>query len=73
MPVQPLFLLDALTWGVIAMMIFFTSTVIFTIPVFATRGATQLKWFFAVGFLLTLELALLVAVGVLISTGNLSG
>lgn len=71
MPVEPLFLLDALAWGVIAMMIFMVSVVILTIPVFATRGATQIYWLLIVGFLLTVELAGLVTIGVLIDKGKI--
>jgi hypothetical protein len=66
-----LFLIGTLSWGIIAALILVASTIILTIPVFATRGMTQLVWFLVVGGILTLELAGLVTVGILIETGNL--
>ncbi|HET7738358.1 MAG TPA: hypothetical protein VFK32_07280 [Tepidiformaceae bacterium] len=66
-----LFLIGTLSWGIIGALILVASTIILTIPVFATRGMTQLVWFLVVGGILTLELAGLVTVGILIETGNL--
>lgn len=66
-------MLDALAWGVIATLIFLTSSIILTIPVFASRGAAQVWWLLAVGFLLTVELAGLVTIGVLIDKGKILG
>jgi len=68
---EPLFLIGTLSWGVISALILIASTVILTIPVFATRGYTQLVWFLVVGGLLTAELAALVTIGFMIETGNL--
>jgi hypothetical protein len=64
-------MLDALGWGVIATVVFLASTIILTIPVFATRGRAQVTWFAIIGFLLTVELAALVAVGILIDKGKI--
>jgi hypothetical protein len=71
MPANLPTLMSANDAGVIGLCIFLVSTVLFTIPVFATRGTTQLKWAGVVGLALTLELALLVTWVVLISTGDL--
>lgn len=68
---DPLFLIGTLSWGVIAALIMIASTVILTIPVFATRGSTQLVWFLVVGGILTAQLAALVTIGIMIETGNL--
>ncbi|MGI8925059.1 MAG: hypothetical protein ACR2HN_00255 [Tepidiformaceae bacterium] len=65
------FLLGPLTFGVIAMLTFIGSSVIFTIPVFATRGGAQLAWAGLVGFLLTAELAILVTLGILVDQGKI--
>ncbi len=65
------FLIDPLTFGVVAMLIMMGSTVIFTIPVFATRGPTQALWLGIVGFVLTAETALLVTLGILIDQGKI--
>jgi len=65
------FLIDPLTFGIVAMLIMMGSTVIFTIPVFATRGGTQLLWLGVVGFALTAETALLVTLGILVDQGKI--
>jgi hypothetical protein len=65
-------LLSANDMGVIGLCIFLASALIFSIPVFATRGKTQLMWFAVVSFALIVELALIVTAVVLISTGNWS-
>ena len=65
------FLISANSLGVICMIIFLASTMIFTIPVFATRGAAQLAWTGIVGFLLTVELAVMVLLVVLVSRGDI--
>ena len=57
--------------GVIFVLIWATSSVIFTIPAFATRGATQLLWLGAAGFVLTVEGAALVTLAVLNSQGKI--
>jgi len=65
------FLISANSLGVICMIIFLASTLIFTIPVFATRGGTQLAWTGVVGFLLTVELVVMVVLVVLTSRGDI--
>jgi hypothetical protein len=66
------FLTSASTLGVICLLVFLASSVILTIPVFATRGATQAIWLGAVGFALTVEVAILVALVALQSSGHLN-
>lgn len=46
------FLISALAFGVVSLIIFLASTVILTIPVFATRGRTQAVWAGVVSLLL---------------------
>jgi hypothetical protein len=65
------FLISANSLGVIGLIIFLASTVILTIPVFATRGRAQAVWFAVVGFLLTVEAAVLVTLVVLVSQGRI--
>lgn len=71
MVAEPLFLLDALGWGVIATVVLMASSIILTIPVFATRGRAQAVWFAVIGFLLTVEIAVLITVGILIDKGKI--
>ena len=56
--------------GVIFVLIWATTSVIVTIPAFATRGTPQLVWFGAAGFILTVEAAVLIALAVLNSQGK---
>ena len=65
------FLISALAFGVTSMVIFLASTVILTIPVFATRGGTQIAWGGVAGFLLTVEAAVMVLLVVLVSQGEI--
>lgn len=65
------FLISANSLGVISLLIFLASTVILTIPVFATRGGAQVAWFSVVGFLLTVEAAVLITLVVLTSQGEI--
>ena len=65
------FLISANSLGVIFLIIFLSSTIIFTIPVFATRGMAQLAWTGVVGFLLTVEVAVMVLLVVLVSRGDI--
>ena len=67
---QP-FLITSLAFGIISLVIFMASNVIFMIPVMATRGTTQFLWFAVGGFLITVELAVLVTLGVLVSNGTI--
>jgi hypothetical protein len=65
------FLISANSLGVICLIIFSASAVILTIPVFATRGGTQAVWTGVVGFLLTVEAAVMVVLVVLVSQGEI--
>ena len=66
------FLMSANDAGVICMIIFLASSIILGIPVFANRGGTQLAWAGVIGFVLTVELILMVVFVVLISNGTIS-
>lgn len=66
------FLMSANDAGVICMLVFMASSVILGIPVFATRGTTQALWAGVIGFVLTVELALMITFVVLISNGTIS-
>jgi hypothetical protein len=65
------FLISANSFGVIGLILFMASSIVFGIPVFATRGGAQIAWAGVVGFLLTVELAVLVTLVVLISRGDI--
>lgn len=65
------FLISANSLGVISLIIFLASALILMIPVFATRGGTQIVWFGVVGFLLTVEAVILVTLVVLTSQGEI--
>ena len=65
------FLISASSLGVISLIIFLASTIVLTIPVFATRGGTQVAWFGVVGFSLTVEAVVLIALVVLTSQGKI--
>ncbi len=65
------FLISTNSFGIIAMLILMGSTVILTIPVFASRGTRQAIWFGIAGFLLTVELAVLLTLGILVNSGDL--
>jgi hypothetical protein len=65
------FLISANSFGVIGLLIFMGTSVIFGIPVFATRGGTQAVWAGVVGFVLTVEIVVLVTLVVLISRGDI--
>lgn len=65
------FLISTNSFGVIAFIVLLGSSLIFTIPVFATRGMTQLVWLGIVGFILTVEAAGLVALGILVNNGTI--
>ena len=65
------FLISTNSYGIIAMLILMGSSVILTIPVFASRGSRQALWFGVVGFLLTVELAVLLALGIMVNNGDL--
>jgi hypothetical protein len=65
------FLISANSLGVISLIIFLASSLILTIPVFATRGGIQIAWFGIVGFLLTVEAVILIILVVLTSQGEI--
>lgn len=71
MPVVPLALYSPLALGVIFVLIWAASTVILTIPAFATRGGAQLVWLGVAGFVLTVEAVVLIALAVLNSQGRI--
>lgn len=65
------FLYSPIALGVIFVMVFIASSIVLTIPVFATRGKTQVMWLLTVGFLLTVEAVVLVVLAVLNSQGKI--
>ena len=65
------FLMSANDAGVISLVIFLASSIIFGIPVFANRGTQQLLWAGVVGFVLTVEAALLITFVALVSAGTI--
>ena len=65
------FLVSANTLGVICLVVFLASSMILTIPVFATRGTTQAVWTGVIGFVLTVEVAVMVLLVVLTSRGDI--
>ncbi len=65
------FLIGPLSFSIIAMLVFAGSMVVFTIPVFATRGNAQKIWFLVAGFLLTVEAVGLGTLGVLVDRGTI--
>lgn len=65
------FLISANSFGVIGLIIFMATSVIFGIPVFATRGGAQAAWAGVVGLVLTVEIAVLVTLVVLIGRGDI--
>ena len=66
------FLMSANDAGVIGLVVFLASSIILSIPVFATRGTTQLMWGGVVSLVLLIELALIVTFVALISAGRIS-
>lgn len=65
------FLISANSLGVIFLLVFVASSVILTIPGFATRGGTQLMWLSVAGFLLLIEAIVLITLVVLTSNGTI--
>jgi hypothetical protein len=65
------FLISANSLGVIFLIVFLASTVILTIPGFATRGGTQVAWLSVAGVLLVVEAAVLITLVVLTSQGEI--
>ena len=65
------FLITSLAFGIVALCIFMASNLIFLIPVMATRGAAQFFWFVGMGGLITIELVVLVTLGILVRNGTI--
>jgi hypothetical protein len=65
------FLISANTLGVVLLLVFISSSVIFMIPAMATRGAAQMAWFAGGSFLLLVEMVLFVTLVVLTSRGDI--
>ncbi|MBN9493111.1 hypothetical protein J0H33_07170 [bacterium] len=65
------FLISTNSLGIIALLVFIGSSVILTIPMFATRGRTQVAWAGAAGFLLLIEAAGLITLVVLVHNGTI--
>ncbi len=65
------FLISANSFGIIALLIFMGTSLILSIPIFANRGGAQLAWAGLVGFVLTVEAAVLVTLVVLVSNGTI--
>jgi hypothetical protein len=65
------FLISTNSLGVIFLLIFIGSTMIFTIPMFATRGGTQVAWAATAGVLLLIEAAGLITLLVLVHNGTI--
>ena len=65
------FLISTNSFGIIALLIFLGTSLIFMIPVFATRGGTQAIWFGLVGFVLTIEAAGLITLVILVNNGTI--
>ncbi len=65
------FLIGPLAYGVVALLTFMASVVVFTIPVFATRGRTQAIWLAVVLFVLFVEAVVLLTLGILVDQGKI--
>jgi hypothetical protein len=66
------FLMSPNDAGIVSLVIFLGSSIVFGIPVFANRGMAQLAWAGVVGLLLTVELVLMVIFVVLTNNGTIS-
>ena len=65
------FLIGPLAYGVVALLTFMASVVVFTIPVFSTRGRTQATWLVLVLFVLFVEAVVLLTLGILVDQGKI--
>ena len=65
------FLISANTLGVVLLLAFLTSSVIFMIPAMATRGGQQFAWFAGASFLLLVQLVVSITLVVLTSRGDI--
>lgn len=65
------FLISTNSLGIIAFLVFIGSAMIFTIPMFATRGGAQVAWTGVAGVLLLIEAAGLITLVVLVHNGTI--
>jgi hypothetical protein len=65
------FLISANTLGVVLLLVFVSSSVIFMIPAMATRGGAQIAWFAGGSVLLLVEAVVFVTLVVLTSQGDI--
>lgn len=65
------FLVSTNSLGIMALLVWIASAVIFTIPAFATRGGAQIAWGTAAGFLLLAEGIGLIVVVILVNNGTI--
>ena len=65
------FLVTNLALGVNLVLVLAVSRIILTIPIFATRGKAQVMWLGVIGFVLTVEFAGLITIGILNQQGKL--
>jgi hypothetical protein len=65
------FLISANTLGVVLLLTFAATSVIFMIPAMATRGGAQLAWFAGGSFVLLVQLVVSVTLVVLTSRGDI--
>lgn len=65
------FLISPNSLGIIALLIFIASTMVLTIPMFATRGGAQIAWAGAAGVILLIEAAGLITLVVLVHNGTM--
>jgi hypothetical protein len=65
------FLISTNSFGIIALIIFLCSSVIFMIPAFANRGTAQFVWLGLGSFLLVAEGAVLITLLILVNNGTI--
>ncbi len=65
------FLISTNSFGIIAVLIFGASSVIFMIPAMANRGSQQVIWFGVGSLLLLIEAAVLITLLVLVNNGTI--
>ena len=67
----PPFLISTNSFGIICLLIFASSSVIFMIPALANRGTRQAVWFATGSLLLLAEAAVLITLLVLVNNGTI--
>lgn len=65
------FLISANTLGIVLLLVFMTSSVVFMIPAMASRGGAQAAWFAGASLALLFELVVFVTLVVLTSRGDI--